>query len=189
MSPPLDSPDTTRSQRTPSSTPGPLIRSTWRTAHERAVVSNRSSAQAAQRLLDPRARACLQLSRRVVRFGGCPRFDTWHCSTSLLPVPARKQSSCPRQLARCLLVVALARVQSSDIRQSREILGLFQATRKKRREQRRRGALRFLIAVLRDDGVRWWCEDDGCRCRGDDEDGCAMGYCLQLLALLGDLPG
>jgi len=83
----------------------------------------------------------------------------------------------------------LARVQSSDIRQSREILGLFQATRKKRREQRRRGALRFLIAVLRDDGVRWWCEDDGCRCRGDDEDGCAMGYCLQLLALLGDLPG
>jgi len=56
-------------------------------------------------------------------------------------------------------------------------------------KQKKRRAVGFLIAVLRDDGVRWWCEDDGCRCRGDDEDGCAMGYCLQLLALLGDLPG
>jgi hypothetical protein len=47
----------------------------------------------------------------------------------------------------------------------------------------------FLIAVLRDDGVRWWCEDDACCCRGDDEDGCAMGSCLQLAALLGDVSG
>jgi hypothetical protein len=77
------------------------------------------------------------------------------------------------------------RVQSSDIgqiRQRREILGLLHFKHKKRR------AVGFLIAALRDDSARWWCEDGGC-CGSGGEDGCAMGSWLQLAALLGDLSG
>jgi hypothetical protein len=72
--------------------------------------------------------------------------------------------------------------QSSD--RAEKFSAFSKHKKKKRREEK---SLGFLIAVLRDDGVRWWCEDAGCRCRG--KDGCAMGSWLQLAALLGDLSG
>jgi hypothetical protein len=196
----------------PPPPPPPLIRSTWRTAHERAVdsvtrtVSYLTAAEGgstAQRSLDPaRARACSCLAESC----GSVAAPVGYSPTTALPVPARKHSSSPRSpsslLARCLLALALYKQKQSTAGQSSEFRHradqaeernsrpILHFKHKKRREHRRgqEGALCFLKAALRDDGVRWWCEDGGC-CGGGGEDGCAMGSWLQLAALLGDLSG
>jgi hypothetical protein len=101
-----------------------------RFGHPNCFVSNRSSAHAegSTALAWPPARASCSCLAESCGSVAAPVGYLAHYGTTLLPVPARKQSSSPRLLARCLLVVALYKQsrarqpagQSAEFRQQAE---------------------------------------------------------------------